>query len=84
MYVIAGVVAVVAAIYFLTSDTGHTGDFSLLDWGILGMGIVALYRGAKMFLDLRRNGAAPQDPGQSTTFRRKTTPPADDDSPKGA
>ena len=69
MYLIAGVVAIAAAVYFLSTDTdtGTAGNFSLLDWAILGMGVVAIYRGAKGFIDLRRGDAEPRNPSSGTT-----------------
>jgi hypothetical protein len=57
LYLVVGVLAVVFAGYYLYTDRGAGGDFSFLDWAILGMGIVATYRGVKMFLDLRRDAA---------------------------
>lgn len=79
MYVVVGPLAIIAGIYFLMTTSGTTGDFSLLDWAILAMGIVALYRGGRMFLALRRGEEPPADPGTSTMFRRKSGP---DDQPK--
>lgn len=63
-YLGAGVVAVIAGPYFLL--TGSADDpLRLIDWSILAMGIVALYRGAKGFYDLRKAGpkdSSPNDP----------------------
>ncbi|MCA0308765.1 MAG: hypothetical protein LCH87_15645 [Actinobacteria bacterium] len=75
MYVVVGPLAIIAGIYFLMTTSGTTGDFSLLDWAIIGMGVVATYRGVKGFLDIRRGDAPPAEPGESTTFRRKLPPP---------
>lgn len=47
MYVIAGVVAIGAALYFMTIES------SVFDWFILGMGVVSIIRGIKEFRDLR-------------------------------
>lgn len=43
LYLISGVVAVVAALYFMTLDT------SIFDWFILGMGIVAIFKGVQEY-----------------------------------
>jgi ABC-type enterobactin transport system permease subunit len=75
MYLIVGPLAIAAAIYFLASDNGTTGDFSLLDWAILGMGIVALYRGVRMYLELRKRDSTLPGAGESQTFRRKLPRP---------
>lgn len=59
MYLIAGVAAIIAAIYFISTASSGAGDsFGILDYAILGMGIVAVYRGVKGFLDIRRGNAA--------------------------
>lgn len=75
MYLIVGPVAIGLAIYYLMTDNGSSGDFSLLDWAILGMGIVALYRGVRMYLELRKRNSTPPGTGESQTFRRKLPPP---------
>ncbi|MCA0295123.1 MAG: hypothetical protein LCH96_07375 [Actinobacteria bacterium] len=79
LYLVAGVVAIIAAAYFLSVDSaGGGGDFSILDWAILGMGVVATFRGVRMFLDLRKDAAKaastpkvvlpkPKDPKPPTT-----------------
>nr|WP_300147942.1 hypothetical protein [Propionicimonas sp.] len=59
MYVIVGGIAVIAAIYFLSVDGMGSGSFGIFDWVILGMGIVAVARGVRMFLDLRRGNGTP-------------------------
>ena len=41
VYLIAGIVAVVGALYFMTLDT------SILDWFILAMGIFAIFKGVQ-------------------------------------
>ena len=46
MYLIAGVVAVGAALYFMTLDT------SIFDWFILGMGIVSIIKGVQEYWQL--------------------------------
>jgi hypothetical protein len=43
MYLIAGVVAIGAALYFMTLDT------SIFDWFILGMGIVSIIKGVQEY-----------------------------------
>lgn len=58
MYLIAGVVAVVAAIYFLSTSSQAGDSFGILDWAILGMGIVAIYRGGRGLLAVRRGGSS--------------------------
>lgn len=58
MYVVVGGIAVIAAIYFLAVDGMGSGSFGIFDWVILGMGVVAVFRGARMFLDLRRDAAS--------------------------
>lgn len=73
LYVVVGVIAVVGAGYFLAVDGMGSGSFGLLDWAILGMGIVAIYRGIKGFAAIRRDSVAPPEPGSSTTFRRRQT-----------
>lgn len=60
MYVVVGGIAVIAAIYFLSVDGMGSGSFGIFDWVILGMGIVAVVRGIRMFLDLK------QDDGSGT------------------
>jgi uncharacterized membrane protein HdeD (DUF308 family) len=47
LYLVTGVVAIAAAGYFLSIDA------SILDWAILGMGVVAVVRGVQMFLEER-------------------------------
>lgn len=95
MYLVAGVVAILAAAYFLTTDTSNSGNFELLDWAIAGMGVVALYRGAKGFRDLRRGTSTPASPrsgDSSSAGPRKIARPGsgsapttrDDDPPSGA
>jgi hypothetical protein len=59
MYVVVGGLAVIAAIYFLSIDGMGSGSFGIFDWVILGMGIVAVVRGARMFLDLKRDAGSP-------------------------
>ncbi|MGC3995607.1 MAG: hypothetical protein QM779_16055 [Propionicimonas sp.] len=80
MYLVAGVVAIVAAIYFLSTES-QAGTYVLLDWGILAMGVVAIYRGGKGFYDLRRDQAKPTSttvirPGSSESKPKKPDDPA--------
>ncbi len=83
MYLVAGVVAIAAAIYFLSTETQGQDSFSILDWGILGMGVVATYRGVKGFIDLRRGAAKPSTPAKPSGPIKLTRPdsrkPASDD-----
>ena len=44
VYIITGVVAIGAALFFMTLDT------SIFDWFILGMGIVAIFKGVQEYL----------------------------------
>ena len=48
LYLIVGVLAIVGSAYFMSIDT------SILDWFILGLGIVAVAQGIKEYLALRR------------------------------
>ncbi len=57
VYIISGVVAVVAAIFFLSV----TNDSSLFDWVILAMGVVAIVRGVQEYLKLHRGTPKGQD-----------------------
>ncbi|MFT4108735.1 hypothetical protein [Propionicimonas sp.] len=80
MYLVAGVLAIVGGIYFLATE-GQDGTYVLLDWVILGMGVVAIYRGAKGFYDLRRGPAQPTPttvirPGSSAEKPAKPDDPA--------
>jgi hypothetical protein len=43
MYLITGIVAIGAALYFMTRDA------SIFDWFILGMGIVSIIKGAQEY-----------------------------------
>ena len=65
VYIITGVVAIGAALFFMTLDT------SIFDWFILGMGIVAIFKGVQEYLQqhgglagLRKktDGSGPDDP----------------------
>ena len=47
LYLITGVVAVAAALYFMSIEA------SVFDWAILGLGLVAIYQGARDFWKLR-------------------------------
>jgi hypothetical protein len=60
VYLIAGVVAVVAALYFMTLST------SIFDWFILGMGIVAIFKGVQEYWQQHggpKGGKKPGKPG---------------------
>lgn len=58
MYLVAGVLAVIAGIYFISTAGQQANDqFGLLDYVILGMGAVAIYRGVRGFLALRNGDA---------------------------
>lgn len=85
MYLIAGVVAIVAAIYFIA--TAPAGDsFGILDYAILGMGVVAIYRGVRGFLALRNgSGGSTGAPGGNPGPTRINKPGSrsSDDSDKG-
>lgn len=83
MYLIVGVVAVIAAIYFLSTESQGANSFSIFDWAILAMGVVATYRGVKGFIDLRRGDAkpaAPTKPSGPTRLPRPGSPK--DEKPK--
>lgn len=53
VYLIAGALAIVGALYFMSIDT------SIMDWFILGLGVVAIWQGIKEYLALRK-GEAPR------------------------
>ncbi len=58
LYLVVGLLAVVFAVYFLSIDNagqGQAGGFAILDWGLLGMGVVAVYRGVRGLRTLRRD-----------------------------
>lgn len=55
VYIITGVLAVVAAIFFMSVAS----ESSLFDWVILAMGIVAIVRGVQEYLKLRRPPTPP-------------------------
>jgi len=60
VYLIAGIVAVVAALYFMTLDA------SIFDWFILGMGIVAIIKGVQEYWQLHGGlGGGKKKPGKS-------------------
>lgn len=59
MYLIAGIVAIIAAIYFISTAGQVNDSFGILDYAILGMGVVAIYRGVRGFRDLRRADGGP-------------------------
>jgi hypothetical protein len=45
VYIITGIVAVGAALFFMTIDSGN-----IFDWFILGMGVVAIVKGVQEYL----------------------------------
>lgn len=55
LYIVVGVVAISAALYFLSVEA------SVFDWFILGMGVVSIIQGIREFLTLRGGS------GDSTT-----------------
>ncbi len=55
MYLIAGVVAIVAAAFFLSIDPES--DFHTLDWVILAGGAIAVWQGLLRFWRLRQGGS---------------------------
>ncbi|HEY3337327.1 MAG TPA: hypothetical protein VGK18_02390 [Propionicimonas sp.] len=65
VYLIAGIVAIAAALYFMTLDT------SIFDWFILGMGIVSIIKGVQEYWQLnggpagrrKKDGASGPDAG---------------------
>jgi len=65
MYLIAGIVAIGAALYFMTRDT------SIFDWFILGMGVVSIIKGVQEYWQLhggvsgrqKKNGKTGPDAG---------------------
>jgi hypothetical protein len=57
IYLVMGVVAVALALYYMSIDP--TGG--VLDWIILGMGVVAIFRGGQQFLQLRAAKKPPQE-----------------------
>lgn len=59
VYLIAGIVAIGAALYFMTLDT------SIFDWFILGMGIVSIIKGVQEYWQMHGG----------TTGRQKTDKP---------
>jgi hypothetical protein len=46
VYFVTGIVAIGAALYFLTLDA------SIFDWFILGMGVVSVYKGVQEYLQM--------------------------------
>jgi uncharacterized membrane protein len=46
VYLITGIIAIGAALYFMTLDT------SIFDWFILGMGVVAIIKGVQEYWQL--------------------------------
>ncbi len=58
VYLIAGIVAIAAALYFMTLDT------SIFDWFILGMGIVAVIKGVQEYWQMHGGlGMGKKKPG---------------------
>ena len=54
VYLIAGIVAVAGALYFMTLDT------SILDWFILAMGVFAIFKGVQGYWQQNRGAAGSQ------------------------
>ncbi|MCB0910838.1 MAG: hypothetical protein KDB60_04380 [Propionibacteriaceae bacterium] len=81
MYLVAGVVAVIAAIYFIATAGQANDSWGLLDYAILGMGLVAIYRGVKGFRALRNGDAGPAggSTGPKRINRPDRRPPGDSD-----
>lgn len=52
VYVVTGIIAIGAALYFMTLDT------SIFDWFILGMGIVSVFKGVQEYLEMHGGLAA--------------------------
>ena len=63
LYLISGIVAIGAALYFMTLST------SIFDWFILGMGVVAIFKGVQEYLQLH---------GGVAGFQKKTDKAAPD------
>ncbi len=61
LYLVVGALAVASATYFLSTQ-GNAGTLGIFDWVILGMGLVAVYRGVRGLLALRRGEAPPTGP----------------------
>ncbi len=64
VYLIVGIVAIGLALFYMTLDT------SIFDWFILGMGIVAVFKGVQEYLQQhgglaglrkKRDGSGPDD-----------------------
>lgn len=64
MYLIAGVVAIVAAAFFLSIDPES--DFHTLDWVILAGGAIAVWQGLRRFWRLRQGGSGDASAGGGT------------------
>jgi len=56
VYIGAGVVAIFAALYFMSVES------SIFDWFILGMGVVSLWQGVRGFMALRGGSGGPSGP----------------------
>lgn len=54
MYLVVGVVAMIGGATFLLIAAGNNQDSNILDWAILIMGAVSVWRGGKAFYDLRQ------------------------------
>ncbi|MGV8908276.1 MAG: hypothetical protein ACOH1Y_04780 [Propionicimonas sp.] len=57
IYLVMGVLAIALALYYMSIDASG----AVLDWIILGMGVVSIVRGGQQYLQLR---AARKPPGQ--------------------
>ena len=58
VYIGAGVVAIFAALYFMSVSS------SIFDWFILGMGVVSLWQGVRGFMALRNGSDVTPGAGQ--------------------
>lgn len=54
LYLITGVVAVAAALFFMSIEV------SVFDWAILGLGVVAIYQGGRELWKLRGGDPKPK------------------------
>ena len=59
MYLIAGVVAIAASLYFMTLEA------SIFDWFILGMGVVSIFRGVQEYWQRRGGSAGRKEAGKT-------------------
>jgi len=64
LYLIVGVVAIGMGAYNLVVFAGDSGN--ILDWVIVAMGAVAVWRGIKQFWDLRAQAGGSNRPGEGS------------------